>query len=89
LGASGIKATRIRRWAKRGVALLIPALKWVKGHFARAYPRFIQLPDIAEHLLKWGTSVAPLFNLIAKVIGASAKQKQFPVQRFDNVRFLA
>jgi hypothetical protein len=69
------QATRIRRWANRGVALLTPALKWVKGRFARAYHRFIKLPDIAEHLGKRRTSVEPLFDLIAKVIGTTAKQK--------------
>lgn len=80
------KALRIRRWAKRGVTLLAPALKWVKGHFAQAYHRFIQLPDIAEHLVKRRTSVEPLFDLIAKVIGTTARQKQLPVQQIDNVR---
>jgi hypothetical protein len=80
------KAMRIRRWAERGVALLTPALKWVTGRFARAYHRFIKLPDIVEHLVKRRTSVEPLFDLIAKVIGTTAKQKQLPVQRIENVR---
>ncbi len=79
------KATRVKRWAKRGVALLTPALKWVKGRFAQAYHRFIRLPDVAEHLDKRRTSVEPLFDLIAKVIGTNAQQKQLPVQRLDNV----
>ena len=79
------KAMRIRRWAKQGVALLTPALKWVKGRFAQAYHRFIRLPDIAEHLKLRKTSVEPLFDLIAKVIGTNAKQKQLPVQGLDNV----
>jgi hypothetical protein len=80
------QATRIHRWAKRGVALLTPALKWVKGRFAQAYHRFIKLPDIVELLVKRRTSVEPLFDLIAKVIGTTAKQKQLPVQRIGNVR---
>jgi hypothetical protein len=80
------KATRIRRWAQRGVALLTPALKWMKGRFARAYHRFLKRPDIVGHLVKRRTSVEPLFDLIAKVIGTTAKQKQLPVQRIDNVR---
>jgi hypothetical protein len=80
------KAMRIRRWAEQGVVLLTPALKWIKGRFARAYHRFIKLPDIALHLAKRRTSVEPLFDLIAKVIGTNAKQKQLPVQRLDNVR---
>lgn len=80
------QAMRIRRWAKQGVALLTPALKWVKGRFAEAYHRFIRLPDIAEHLKRRKTSVEPLFDLIASVIGTNARQKQLPVQRLDNVR---
>lgn len=80
------QAMRIRRWAKRGVALLTPALKWVKGRFAQAYHRFIKLPDIVIHLKKRRTSVEPLFDLIAKVIGTTAKQKQVPVQGIQNVR---
>ncbi|MEI2419845.1 hypothetical protein V6O07_06205, partial [Arthrospira platensis SPKY2] len=61
-------------------------LKWVKGRFARAYHRFIKLPDVVERLVKRRTSVEPLFDLIAKVIGTTAKQKQLPVQRIENVR---
>lgn len=80
------KAMRIRRWAKRGVALLTPALKWTKGRFAQAYHRFIEQPDVREHLANRRTSVEPLFDLIALVIGTNAKQKQLPVQRIDNVR---
>lgn len=80
------KAMRIRRWAQQGVALLTPALKWVKGRFARAYHRFIKQPDMSHHLTKRRTSVEPLFDLIAKSIGTNAKQKQLPVQRLNNVR---
>lgn len=80
------KATRIRQWAKRGIALLTPALKWVTGRFAHAYHGFINLPNIRQHLRKRKTSVEPLFDLIAKVIGTNAKQKQLPVQQIDNVR---
>lgn len=80
------KAMRIRCWAKQGVALLTPALKWVQGRFAQAYHRFIKLPDIVEHFVKRRTSVEPLFDLIAKVIGTTAKQKQLPVQQVENVR---
>jgi hypothetical protein len=80
------KAMRIRRWAKHGVALLTPATKWVKGRFAEAYHRFLKLPDVAQHLSKRRTSVEPLFDLVAKVIGTNAQQKQLPVQHLDNVR---
>lgn len=80
------KAMRIRRWAQKGVALLTPAHKWVKGRYATAYHHFIQEPDIAEHLRKRRTSVEPLFDLIAKVLGTTARQKQLPIQGLENVR---
>ena len=80
------KAIRIRSWAKQGVALLTPATKWVKGRFAQAYHRFLKLPDVDQHLAKRRTSVEPLFDLVAKVIGTTAKQKQLPVQHIENVR---
>lgn len=80
------KATRLRRWAQRGVTLLTPALTWLNGRFAQAYHRFLKLPDIAVHLRKRRTSIEPLFDLIAKVIGTTAQQKQLSVQHLDNVR---
>lgn len=80
------QATRIKRWAKQGVALLTPALKWVNGRFAQAYHRFRKRPDIAPHLARRRTSIEPLFDLVAKVIGTTAKQKQLPVQRLPTVR---
>lgn len=80
------KAMRIRQWAKKGVALLTPAHKWRNGRYAKAYHRFIREPDIAKHLRKRRTSVEPLFDLIAKVLGTTARQKQLPVQGLDNVR---
>jgi hypothetical protein len=32
------------------------------------------------------TSVEPLFDLLAKIIGATGQQKQLPVQKLVNVR---
>ena len=80
------RAMRIRRWAKRGVVLLTPALRWTRSRFAQAYHRFIELPDSALRLRRRRTSVEPLFDLISKVIGADAHHKQLPVQRLENVR---
>jgi hypothetical protein len=80
------KAMRIRHWAKQGVALLTPALKWVKGCYAQAYHRFIKEADNVERLRRRRTSVEPLFDLIAKVLGATGKHKQLPVQRQTNVQ---
>lgn len=80
------KAMRIRNWAKRGVALLTPALKWTNGRFARAYHRFIKQPDVLTHSAKRRTSVEPLFDLVARIIGTNAQQKQLPVQHIENVR---
>lgn len=80
------KASRIRKWAKQGVTLLSPAYKWVNGRFAKAYHRFIKLPLNALRLRNRKTIVEPLFDLIAKVMGTTGKQKQLPVQHLDNVR---
>lgn len=80
------KALRIRYWAWQGVSLLTPALKWVKGRYAHAYHRFIKEPDNAQHLQRRRTSVEPLFDLVAKVLGITGKHKQLPVQRQANVQ---
>ena len=80
------KASRIRRWAKQGVALLSPAYKWRKGRFAQAYHRYLKQPANARRLLKRRTTIEPLFDLIAKVLGITAKQKQLPIQFLPNVR---
>lgn len=80
------KAMRIRNWAKQGVVLLTPALRWSKGRFAQAYHRFLKEAPNQERLRRRKTSVEPLFDLIAKVIGATGRQKQLLVQRLVNVR---
>jgi hypothetical protein len=80
------QATRIRRWAKKGVALLSPAFKWKNSRYAQAYHRFIKAPVQAELLKKRRTTVEPLFDLIAKAIGTIAQQKQLPLQGLKNVR---
>lgn len=51
------KAMRIRHWAKRGVALLTPALKWANDRYAQAYHRFIQQPDSRQRLQKRKTTI--------------------------------
>ena len=43
-------------------------------------------PKQRRHLSKRRSSVEPLFDLIAKVIGTSTQQKQLPVKGFFNVR---
>lgn len=80
------QAGRIRRWAKAQVALITPAFRWTKGRYAQAYHRFINQPKQQRHLSKRRSSVEPLFDLIAKVIGTSTQQKQLPVSGFFNVR---
>jgi len=80
------KAMRIRAWQKRGVLLLTPARKWVHGRFAQRYHELIKLPEMAAHLRRRRTSVEPLFDLIAQVIGAYGPQKQLPLQGLDKVR---
>ncbi len=80
------KVTRIRSWARRGVAFITPAVKWVKGRYAEAYHRFIKEPAQREHLKKRRTSVEPLFDLVGRVMGPSGKQARVPVQHLANVR---
>lgn len=80
------QASRIRRWAKQGVILLTPALRWVKGRYATAYRRLIHEPENAERLKSRRTAIEPVFDLVAKVLGTTAKQKQLPIQKLANVR---
>jgi hypothetical protein len=80
------QATRIRQWAQQGVALLTPALKWVKGRYATAYHRYIQEPANAALLKCRRTAIEPVFDLVAKVLGTTAQQKQLPIQKLANVR---
>lgn len=80
------KAMRIRRWVRRGTLLITPALRWVKGRYAQAYHQLLSEPDIQQRFKKRKTSVEPLFDLIAKVIGASTRQKELPLQKLVNVR---
>jgi len=80
------QATRIRQWAQQGVALLTPALKWVTGRYATAYHRFLQEPTNAALLKSRRTAIEPMFDLVAKVLGTTAQQKQLPLQKLANVR---
>lgn len=80
------QASRTRQWAKQGVILLTPALRWVKGRYATAYHRFIAQPENATLLQSRRTAIEPLFDLVAKVLGATGRQKQLPIQKLANVR---
>ncbi len=82
------KAMRIRRWIKRGTLLLTPALRWLNGRYAQAYHHLLAQPDIQERFKKRKTSVEPFFDLIAKVIGTTSRQKELPIQKLVNVRML-
>lgn len=80
------KALRIRHWVRQGTLLITPALRWVKGRYAQAYHQLLTEPDIQTRFKKRNTSVEPLFDLIAKVIGTPSRQKELPVQKLVNVR---
>jgi hypothetical protein len=83
-------AQRIRDWAQHGIILLAPALRWRNGRYAKAYRHFIKQPDIAPLLRQRKTAIEPVFDLLAKLLGLTGKQKQLPLQRLANVRtFLA
>jgi hypothetical protein len=80
------QALRIRHWVRQGTLLITPALRWVNGRYAQAYHRFLAEADIQVRFKKRKTSVEPLFDLLAKIIGATGQQKQLPVQKLVNVR---
>lgn len=81
------KAMRIRNWAKQGVILVTPALRWRNGKYANAYRQFIKTqPDIVQILKKRKTAIEPIFDLIAQLLGTNGKQKQIFRQGIDNVR---
>ena len=80
------QAVRIRQWAKRGVLLVTPAVKWTKGRYAKAYHASIRQPEQRTLLQSRRTAIEPIFDLVAKVLGISGCQKPLPVQRLGNVR---
>jgi hypothetical protein len=81
------KSMRIRNWAKQGVLLLTPALRWRNGKYAKAYRHFIKTQtDIVQILKKRKTAIEPIFDLIAQLLGTNAKQKQIFRQGIENVR---
>jgi hypothetical protein len=73
------KASRIRRWAKRGVLLVTPAATWQQGRYARAYHRLLKQPDIARVLAARRTAIEPVFDLFRHVLGTKGQQKQLPI----------
>jgi hypothetical protein len=81
------KAMRIRAWAKQGVILVAPALRWRNGKYAKAYRQFIKTQaDIVQILKKRRTAIEPIFDLIAQLLGTSGKQKPIFRQGLKNVR---
>jgi hypothetical protein len=84
------QATRVRNWAKAGVLLLTPASTWKTGRFARSYHRLLKKLPFRKWLACRKTSIEPIFDLFAKVLGTTKSQKQLPIQGLPNVRtFLA
>lgn len=81
------KAMRIRQWAKQGVILVTPALRWRSGRYAQAYRKFVKKQaDIAFILRKRKTAIEPIFDLIAYLLGTQRKQKPLFRQGIQNVR---
>jgi len=80
------QAMRIRQWATRGVVLLRPAVKWTKGRYAKAYHYYIDQPEQRDLLQSRRTAIEPMFDLVAKALGTTGRQKQLAIQRLDNVR---
>ncbi len=80
------QARRIRQWATRGVVLLSPAVQWTKGRYAKAYHHSIDQPEQRDLLQSRRTAIEPMFDLVAKALGTTGRQKQLAIQRLDNVR---
>lgn len=80
------QAMRIRRWAKAGVVLLTPAIKWVKGRYAENYHNFIQNTENQDLMRLRKTTIEPIFDLIAKLIDTTDNHKQINTQSLYNVR---
>lgn len=81
------QAMRIRRWAKQSVIWVVPALRWKNGRYAQAYHQFLkQDSEIAMILCQRKTAIEPIFDLIAKLLGTTGKQKQLFKQNIQNVR---
>lgn len=80
------QARRIRRWAKDGVALITPALKWVNGRYAENYHNFIQHTENQDLMRLRKTTIEPIFDLIAKLLDTTDNHKQIATQSLDNVR---
>jgi hypothetical protein len=81
------QARRIRQWVKQGVIWVVPALRWRTGRYAAAYHRFLKAePLITQRLQGRKTAIEPVFDLIAKLLGTTGKQKQLLRQQLENVR---
>lgn len=81
------KALRIRQWATQGVILVVPALRWKTGRYAKAYRHFIKTDsEIATILRQRKTAIEPIFDLISKLLNTVGKQKQLFRQGSPNVR---
>ena len=80
------QAMRIRRWAKAGIVLLTPAIKWVNGRYAQNYHKFIQNTENQDLMRLRKTTIEPIFALIAKLIDTTDNHKQINTQSLDNVR---
>ena len=77
---------RIRNWAKTGVVLITPALKWVKGCYAQHYHRFLLYKENQDLRRLRKTAIEPIFDLIAKLIDATDNHKQIDQKHIQNVR---
>ena len=80
------KAMRTRQWAKAGVVLITPALKWVKGRYAQNYHCFLKQTENQDLIRLRKTAIEPIFDLIAKLIDVTDNHKQIALQTLQNVR---
>lgn len=81
------QARRIRQWVKQGIIWVVPALRWRTGRYAQAYHHALKTqPLLKQRLQGRKTAIEPIFDLIAKLLGTTTKQKQIFRQFNENVR---
>jgi hypothetical protein len=81
------QAMRIRRWIQQDVILVVPALRWRKGRYAKAYHCLIKQDEKLTTILRQRkTAIEPIFDLISKLMGTVGKQKQLFRAGIRNVR---
>jgi hypothetical protein len=77
---------RIKRFAKRGIALLTPALRAKVSPSSQNYHHFIAQEENQAWLKKRKTAIEPIFDLVSHLLDTKENHKQLPIKGLANVR---